>query len=75
MDHSIGAVARLAGVSVKAVRHYSDLGLLPYTRTPAGHRRYDDAAVARLRLIRMAARPAQGPCQPPGGQGTHGRTH
>ncbi|MBB5978743.1 MerR family transcriptional regulator [Kribbella solani] len=52
MDHSIGAVARLAGVSVKAVRHYSDLGLLPYTRTPAGHRRYDDAAVARLRLIR-----------------------
>ena len=28
MDHSIGAVARRAGVSVKAVRYYSDLGLL-----------------------------------------------
>lgn len=52
MDHSIGAVARLAGVSVKAVRHYSDLGLLTSRRTAAGHRRYDDAAVARLRLIR-----------------------
>jgi DNA-binding transcriptional MerR regulator len=52
MDHSIGAVARLGGVSVKAVRHYSDLGLLTSRRTAAGHRRYDDAAVVRLRLIR-----------------------
>ncbi|TCC15320.1 MerR family transcriptional regulator [Kribbella sindirgiensis] len=52
MDHSIGAVARLAGVSVKAVRHYSDLGLLTARRTAAGHRRYDDTAVVRLRLIR-----------------------
>ncbi|NIK60141.1 MerR family transcriptional regulator [Kribbella shirazensis] len=52
MDHSIGAVARLAGVSVKTVRHYSDLGLLTSRRTAAGHRRYDDAAVGRLRLIR-----------------------
>lgn len=52
MDHSIGAVARLAGVSVKAVRHYSDLGLLTVRRTAAGHRRYDDNAVVRLRLIR-----------------------
>jgi DNA-binding transcriptional MerR regulator len=52
MDHSIGAVARLARVSVKAVRHYSDLGLLTVRRTAAGHRRYDDTAVVRLRLIR-----------------------
>jgi DNA-binding transcriptional MerR regulator len=52
MDHSIGAVARLGGVSVKAVRHYSDLGLLTSRRTAAGHRRYDDTAVVRLRLIR-----------------------
>ncbi|WUJ69161.1 MerR family transcriptional regulator [Kribbella soli] len=52
MDHSIGAVARLAGVSVKTVRYYSDLGLLPSRRTTAGHRRYDETAVARLELIR-----------------------
>ncbi|WP_328999170.1 MerR family transcriptional regulator [Kribbella sp. NBC_00709] len=52
MDHSIGAVARLAGVSVKTVRHYSDLGLLASRRTTAGHRRYGDDAVVRLRLIR-----------------------
>ncbi|MFI5692476.1 MerR family transcriptional regulator [Kribbella sp. NPDC051586] len=52
MDHSIGAVARLAGVSVKTVRHYSDLGLLTSRRTTAGHRRYDATAVARVELIR-----------------------
>ncbi|MFD7157226.1 MerR family transcriptional regulator [Kribbella sp. NPDC059898] len=52
MDHSIGALARLGGVSVKTVRHYSELGLLASYRTSAGHRRYDETAVARLRLIR-----------------------
>ncbi|MEU4193900.1 MerR family transcriptional regulator [Kribbella sp. NPDC026611] len=52
MDHSIGAVARRAGATVKTVRHYSDLGLLEYRRTSAGHRRYDEDAVARVRLIR-----------------------
>src|SRR4051794_26536167 len=52
MDHSIGAVARLAGVAVKTVRYYSDLGLLTSRRTTAGHRRYDETAVARLELIR-----------------------
>ena len=40
MDHSIGALARLGGVSVKTVRHYSDQGLLASRRTAAGHRRY-----------------------------------
>jgi DNA-binding transcriptional MerR regulator len=52
MDHSIGAVARLAGVSVKTVRYYSDQGLLASRRTAAGHRQYDADAVARLELIR-----------------------
>lgn len=52
MDHSIGELARGAGVTVKTVRYYSDLGLLTSWRTSAGHRRYDDTAVERLRLIR-----------------------
>ena len=52
MDHSIGELARLGGVTVKTVRYYSDHGLLPSLRTAAGHRRYDAAAVARLELIR-----------------------
>ena len=52
MDHSIGELARLAGVTVKTVRYYSDQGLLASRRTAAGHRRYDADAVARLDLIR-----------------------
>jgi DNA-binding transcriptional MerR regulator len=52
MDHSIGELARLGGVTVKTVRYYSDHGLLPSRRTAAGHRRYDPDAVARLELIR-----------------------
>ena len=52
MDHSIGELARRAGVSVKTVRYYSDQGLLTSRRTAAGHRRYDSTAPARLDLIR-----------------------
>lgn len=52
MDHSIGELARRAGVSVKTVRYYSDQGLLASRRTAAGHRRYDSTAFARLELIR-----------------------
>jgi DNA-binding transcriptional MerR regulator len=50
---AIGDLARLTGLSVKTVRFYSDLGLVPPAgRTPAGQRRYDAAAVTRLRLVR-----------------------
>ncbi|BCJ26563.1 MerR family transcriptional regulator [Actinocatenispora sera] len=50
---AIGDLARLTGLSVKTVRFYSDLGLVPPAgRTAAGQRRYDAAAVTRLRLVR-----------------------
>ena len=42
-DHAytVGAVARLAGVSVRTLHHYDRLGLLmPGARTPAGYRQY-----------------------------------
>ncbi|GAB3140976.1 MerR family transcriptional regulator [Amycolatopsis stemonae] len=53
MRYSIGELARRTGLTIKAVRFYSDRGLLPPSgRTTAGHRRYDDAALARLGLIR-----------------------
>ena len=53
MDLSIGEVARLTGLAVKTVRYYSDLGLVSaVSRTDAGYRRYDEAGVARLELIR-----------------------
>ncbi|MEU6242067.1 MerR family transcriptional regulator [Streptomyces sp. NPDC047024] len=50
---SIGELAERAGVTVKTVRFYSDLGLLPEaSRSSGGHRRYGLSALDRLRLIR-----------------------
>ncbi|MFC4910951.1 MerR family transcriptional regulator [Actinomadura gamaensis] len=51
-DYSIGELARTAGVTVKAVRLYTDRGIVPARRTPSGHRRYGPDAVARLALVR-----------------------
>ena len=53
MDYPVGTVARLAGVTVRTLHHYDDIGLLsPSGRTDAGYRRYDDADLERLQLIR-----------------------
>ncbi|MEV4595848.1 MerR family transcriptional regulator [Amycolatopsis sp. NPDC049253] len=50
---SIGELARRAKLSVKAVRYYSDLGLVPTNgRDSAGRRRYSPDAAKRLGLIR-----------------------
>jgi DNA-binding transcriptional MerR regulator len=49
----IGELARRTGLSVKTVRYYSDLGLVPEaTRTRSGHRRYDTTAALRLDFVR-----------------------
>jgi len=49
----IGELARRTQLSVKTVRYYSDLGLVPEAdRTASGYRRYDGEAVARLGLVR-----------------------
>jgi DNA-binding transcriptional MerR regulator len=49
----IGELAERAGLSVKTVRYYSDLGLVPESsRTHAGHRRYDAESAVRLDLVR-----------------------
>ena len=49
----IGEVARLTGLSVKTVRYYSDLGLVPESaRTASGYRRFDTGAVVRLEFVR-----------------------
>jgi DNA-binding transcriptional MerR regulator len=53
MDLSIGALSKLTGISVKTIRYYSDIGLLPEeSRTEAGYRRYDEEGLSRLELIR-----------------------
>jgi DNA-binding transcriptional MerR regulator len=49
----IGELARRTGLSVKTVRYYSDLGLVPESgRTYSGHRRYDAESALRLDFVR-----------------------
>ena len=49
MDRSVGEVARLAGVAVRALHHYDEVGLLrPSDRSAAGYRVYSDDDLVRL---------------------------
>jgi len=51
--YSIGDLARRTRLTVKAIRFYSDRGIVPPTdRSPAGYRLYDIDAVTRLDLVR-----------------------
>ena len=50
---TIGQLARRTGLSVRTIRFWSDLDLLPPTaRSTGGYRLYDATAVARLDLVR-----------------------
>jgi len=56
----IGEAAKASGLSVKTIRHYEQVGLIPKaartnggSRT-GGHRLYSQADVGRLRFIRQA---------------------
>ncbi|MBV7695973.1 MerR family transcriptional regulator [Streptomyces sp. TRM70350] len=52
MSYSVGQVAGYAGVTVRTLHHYDDIGLLvPSERSHAGHRRYSDADLDRLQQI------------------------
>ncbi|MFC9080971.1 MerR family transcriptional regulator [Streptomyces sp. NPDC057062] len=52
MSYSVGQVAGFAGVTVRTLHHYDEIGLLvPSERTRAGHRRYGDADLDRLQQI------------------------
>ncbi|WP_221359947.1 MerR family transcriptional regulator [Streptomyces beigongshangae] len=52
MDYSVGQVAGFAGVTVRTLHHYDEIGLLvPGGRSHAGHRRYGDADLDRLQQI------------------------
>jgi DNA-binding transcriptional MerR regulator len=51
--YQIGHLARRTGVSVKAIRHYSDVGVLPPAgRSAGGYRLYGHEHVVRLDAIR-----------------------
>ncbi len=49
MRLSIGALSKLSGVSIRALHHYDQIGLLqPSEVAESGYRYYDDAAIERL---------------------------
>ncbi|GIE60625.1 DNA-binding transcriptional MerR regulator [Actinoplanes octamycinicus] len=49
---TVGRVAELAGVSVRTLHHYDEIGLVqPSARTSAGYRAYAPADVERLREV------------------------
>ena len=53
---TIGQLAAYAGVTVRAVRHYHQIGLLPEPeRDASGYRRYGATAVVSLIKIRTLA--------------------
>ncbi|MGX1502705.1 UNVERIFIED_CONTAM: DNA-binding transcriptional MerR regulator [Streptomyces graminofaciens] len=50
---AIGELARRTGFTVKAIRFYSDRGIVPPAgRSPAGYRLYSPDAISRLGLVR-----------------------
>ena len=50
-SYTVGSLAKLAGVTVRALHHYEDEGLLHPDRTASGYRRYGAADVERLQQI------------------------
>jgi DNA-binding transcriptional MerR regulator len=51
---SVGALAKVTGLTVRTLHHYDELGLLkPSERTHSGHRRYTEQDVQRLYRIRL----------------------
>jgi DNA-binding transcriptional MerR regulator len=52
MSYPVGKVAGLAGVTVRTLHHYDEIGLLsPSARSAAGYRSYSDADLDRLQRI------------------------
>jgi DNA-binding transcriptional MerR regulator len=52
MGYPVGKVAALAGITVRTLHHYDEIGLLaPSGRTDSGYRSYDDEDLDRLQRI------------------------
>jgi DNA-binding transcriptional MerR regulator len=52
MSHTVGEVARRAGISVRTLHHYDAIDLLaPSGRSDAGYRLYEHSDIARLQQI------------------------
>ncbi|HEY5923535.1 MAG TPA: MerR family transcriptional regulator [Kofleriaceae bacterium] len=52
MPFTVGELARLTGITVRALHHYDEIGLVvPSQRTDSGYRLYDDKDVIRLQQV------------------------
>ncbi len=52
MTYSVSNVSRIAGVTVRTLHHYDEIGLLrPSGRSAAGYRQYDDRDLERLQEV------------------------
>src|SRR5579859_2858192 len=52
MAFTVGELAKLTGVTVRALHHYDEIGLVrPSARSDAGYRLYDDGDVLRLQQV------------------------
>lgn len=52
MAFTVGELSKLTGVTVRALHHYDEIGLVrPSQRTAAGYRLYEDADVLRLQQV------------------------
>lgn len=52
--HQIGEVADAVGLSLRTIRHYEEVGLVPPSgRTAGGFRLYTDEDIDRLRLVKQ----------------------
>lgn len=51
--HQIGEVAEAVGMSLRTIRHYDDVGLVPPSgRSAGGFRLYTDGDIERLQLVK-----------------------
>jgi DNA-binding transcriptional MerR regulator len=48
----IGDLSSRTGTSIRSIRYYEQMGLLPATRRANGYREFPDTAVERVRVIR-----------------------
>ena len=52
MAFTVGELAKLTGITVRALHHYDEIGLVvPSQRTASGYRLYDDRDVIRLQQV------------------------
>ncbi|MEX0790718.1 MAG: MerR family transcriptional regulator, partial [Actinomycetota bacterium] len=51
--HQIGEAAESVGLSLRTIRHYEEIGLVPPSgRTSGGFRLYTEEDIERLRLVK-----------------------